>query len=131
MPNPVQKHMNGEELTEVSTLIEDFGHPYHRNVVQSTQSEQNGPGLDTSLIAKRLALASAAAESVFNNPDVEPEFVPDDIDSARAAVECLESLFASVLAHSLLYLKVQKAVPKCSRGIVFKVYPKSFKTQTM
>jgi hypothetical protein len=95
MPNPAQKQLNNEELAEVSALFEDYGHPYHRNVVQNTQSGGNDPGLDTSLIAKRLALATAAADSVFNNPDAEPEFEPYDVASARAAVERLESLFTS------------------------------------
>ncbi len=96
MPNPVQKQPNDEELAEVSALFEEHGLPYHRYVAQSAQSGGNGPGLDTSVITTRMALAVAAAEAVFNNPDVEPEFEPDDVASARAAVEGLESLFASL-----------------------------------
>src|SRR5260370_3594592 len=65
-------------------------------MMESTQSRGNGPELESSLITNRVALASAAARAVFNNPDGEPEFEPDDVASARAAVECLESLFASV-----------------------------------
>src|SRR5437879_3708019 len=95
MPNPVQKQPNDEELAEVSALFEEYGIPYHRSVAQSDQSGGNGLGLDTSVIAKRMALAAAAAEAVFNYPDAEPEFEPGDFASARAAVERLESLFAS------------------------------------
>jgi len=95
MPNPAQKQPNDEELAEVSVLFEEYGLPYHSYVSQSVQSGWNGPGLDTSVIAKRMALAAAAVEAVFNNPDAEPEFEPDDVASARAAVERLESLFAS------------------------------------
>ena len=65
-------------------------------MIQSTKSESNSPELDTSLFTMRLASAKAAAEAVFNNPDGEPEFEPDDVASARAAVDCLERLFASV-----------------------------------
>ena len=36
------------------------------------------------------------AKAVFDNPNVEPEFEPDDVASTRAAVERLESRFASV-----------------------------------
>jgi len=92
MLNPAQKKPNDEELAKVSTLFEEYRHYY---VAQSAQSEGNAPGLDTSVIAKRMALAAAAAEAVFNHPDVEPEFEPDDVASARAAVERLESLFTS------------------------------------
>ncbi len=95
MPNPVQKQINEEELTKVSSLFEDYGHPFHSNAVESTQSEENDPVLDTSPIANRLSLATAAANAVFNNPNAEPEFEPDDVASARAAVKCLENLFAS------------------------------------
>lgn len=96
MPNPVQKQPNDEELAEVSALFEEYGLPYHRYMTQSAQNGGNGLGLSTSVIAKRMKLAAEAAEAVFNNPDVEPEFEPDDVASARAAVERLESLFASV-----------------------------------
>jgi hypothetical protein len=96
MPNPLQKQLNEEERAKVSTIVEDVRHLYNSHAMQSIQSEEKGPGLDTSPLAKRLALASTAARAVFNSPDVEPAFEPDDVDTARAAVECLESLFASV-----------------------------------
>ena len=92
MPNPAQKKPNDEELAEVSTRFEEYGQCY---VAQSAPNGGNGPVLDTSVIAMRKAWAAAAAEAVFNNPDAEPEFEPDDVASARAAVEGLESLFAS------------------------------------
>src|SRR5260221_5908209 len=53
-------------------------------------------GLDTPGVIKRIGLATEAAEAVFNNPDAEPEFEPDDVVSARAAVGCFERLFTSV-----------------------------------
>ena len=92
MLNPAPKNPNDEELVEGSTLFEEYRHRY---VAQSTQSEGTGIGLDISLVTKRMALATAAAKAVFNNPDAEPEFEPDDVASARVAVERLESLFAS------------------------------------
>lgn len=95
MPNPIQKQPDDEELTKVSALFEEYGLPYHGYVAQSAQSGANSPGLNISVITERMALAAAAAEAVFNNPDAEPEFEPDDVASARVAVERLESLFAS------------------------------------
>jgi hypothetical protein len=95
MTNPVQKQPNGEELAEVSAFFEEYGLPYCGDAARSDQSGGNSPGSDTSVNAKRMALAALAAEAVFNNPDVEPEFEPDDVASARAAVERLESLFTS------------------------------------
>jgi hypothetical protein len=95
MPNPVQKQPNDEELAGVSALFEEYEIPYHRYEAQSARSGGNDPGFDTSVIAKRMDLATAAAEAVFNYPDAEPEFEPDDVASARTAVERLESLFAS------------------------------------
>ncbi|SRR5579885_2213003 len=52
-------------------------------------------GLDTSILAKRRD-AIAAAEVLFDNPDAVPEFEPDDVDTAQAAVRCFERRFASL-----------------------------------
>jgi hypothetical protein len=93
MLNPAPKKPNDEETSEVSVLSEEYG---HGNMAQSAQNKGNAPGLNTSVMAQRMALAAAAAEAIFNNPDAEPEFEPNDVASARVAVERLESLFASV-----------------------------------
>jgi hypothetical protein len=95
MSNPVQNQPTDKALAEVSARFEEDGLPYHRDMTQSPQSGENCMGSDAS-IAKPMALATAAAEAIFNNPDLEPEFEPDDIASARAAIERFESLFASV-----------------------------------
>ena len=95
MPNPVQNQPNDKTLAEISTDFEEDGLPNHRYVAQSPQNEENCSASDTSVIAKRMALAAAAAEAIFNNPDVEPAFEPDDVASAQVAVKQLESLFAS------------------------------------
>lgn len=92
MLNPAPKKPNNEELAEGSTLFEEYR---HRDGAQSAQSEGNGLKLDTSSVAKRMESAVAAAKAVFNKPDEEPEFEPDDVASARVAVEHLENLFAS------------------------------------
>src|SRR5260221_1790596 len=92
MLNPAPNKPNNEELAAGSTLFEEYR---HHDVAQSTQSERNGIGLDTSVVTKRMALATEAAKAVFDNPDAEPEFEPDDVASARVAVERLKSLFAS------------------------------------
>lgn len=60
-----------------------------------TQSEENGIGLNTPIDPTRMRLATTAAEVVFNNPDADPEFEPNDVASACVAVKRLESLFAS------------------------------------
>ena len=53
-------------------------------------------GLDTSILAKRREFAIAAAEALFDKPAAAPEFEPDDVDSAQAAVRCFERCFASL-----------------------------------
>lgn len=95
MPNPVQNQPNDKALAEASTHFEENGLPYHRDMAQSLQSGKNCSASDISAIAKYMTLAAAAAEAIFNYPDVEHEFEPDDVASARAAVERLERLFAS------------------------------------
>lgn len=95
MLNPVQNQPSDKALAEVSAHFEEDGLPYHHDVAQSPQNGENRSTSDISAVAKQMALAAEAAEAIFNNPDVEPAFAPDDIASARAAVERLERLFAS------------------------------------
>ncbi len=92
MLNPAHKKPNNEELAENSTLFEESK---HHDVAQSAQREGNGIRLDTPVVTERIAWATAAAEAIFKKPDAEPGFEPNDVVSARAAVEHLESLFAS------------------------------------
>ncbi len=95
MLNSVQNQPNDTALAEVSTHLEKDGPPYHGDLAQSPQSGENRSASDISVIATCMALAATAAEAIFNHPGTEPKFDPDDVASARAAVERLESLFAS------------------------------------
>src|SRR5215471_9116872 len=96
MPNPVQNQPNDKALAEVSAHFEEDELPYHRYMAQRALSGENCPASDISVIAQRMTSATSAAEAIFNNPDEEPKFEPDDVTSARVAIECLERLFASV-----------------------------------